>query len=104
MDHLSISIDGYNAQIKEPARTFLNMSQNLRSQILEINLILSIPPKDTDSDGLPIINGDINGNGSADLADLILALQICAGKRVGDVYYHKNIGLDNILFLMKKIF
>jgi hypothetical protein len=51
-----------------------------------------------------IINGDINGNGSADLADLILALQICAGKRVGDIYYNKNIGLDNILFLMKKIF
>jgi hypothetical protein len=24
--------------------------------------------------------------------DLILALQICAGKRVGDVYYHKILG------------
>jgi hypothetical protein len=44
-EHISISIDGHTAQIKEAARTSLYISQALRSQIVQIDLILSVPPK-----------------------------------------------------------
>jgi len=34
---------------------------------------------------------------------LIVALQICAGKSVGNVYLNGDVGMDDVLFLMRKV-
>jgi hypothetical protein len=48
-----------------------------------------------------IIEGDINGDGNVNLADLIAALQVCVGKNSGVVYDNGRIDMSDVLFLMR---
>lgn len=47
--------------------------------------------------------GDLNGDTAVDLSDLIVARQICAGKSVGNVYLNGDVGMDDVLFLLRKV-
>lgn len=60
-DHLSITIDGAEAQIQAPANAFIRLGQDLRSQHLRVDLTISRPPDDGDSDGIPNLWEDENG-------------------------------------------
>jgi len=50
-----------------------------------------------------INDADLNGDTAVDLSDLIVALQICAGKSVGNVYLNGDVGMDDVLFLLRKV-
>jgi len=52
-DLISISLDEFDVQILSPSQKFVNMGQDLRSQNIHIDLMISKPPQDTDNDGLP---------------------------------------------------
>ncbi|KMT64330.1 type I secretion C-terminal target domain-containing protein [Catenovulum maritimum] len=51
--HNLISVDNIKARIVDADLTQVNLSQELRSQHVEVDLYLSKPPTDTDNDGLP---------------------------------------------------
>ncbi len=61
-----------------------------------------------DIDVLTVSSGDVDGNGRVDLADAILALQICAGfptadpRLSSDVSSDMKIGLQEVIYILQK--
>jgi hypothetical protein len=60
-DHVQITVNGLIARIKEPGKAFIVASQNKRGQALRLDLEITDPPIDTDSDGLPDFWEDQHG-------------------------------------------
>ncbi|KPA13812.1 Hemolysin-type calcium-binding region [Candidatus Magnetomorum sp. HK-1] len=52
-DHIKITVNGLNARIKEPDKAFMMASQRKRGQAIQIDLVITDPPPDTDNDGIP---------------------------------------------------
>jgi len=63
----------------------------------------------TDENSKPIIKGDINADGSVDLADAILTLRMLVGIGTGDTYPNRDvngdgkIGLSEAIFIMRRV-
>jgi len=52
-NYSSITVNGLNARIKEPAKTYLLASQKNRGQAIKIDLEITDSPSDMDNDGIP---------------------------------------------------